>query len=175
MKKTVAILMIFCLLMSLCGCDRGEIQLEPPNDGRPKDPPPVVIVTIDGKRPNCIGGSSWDWYRLKGNMIVEACGLRVHPLDMEYKPFKTSVGRAELHFSELPDSFSATAIPNVPKGEPRDDVQTIYLTIEDHSFALLEGDYIYEIHASWEYWDKGASGYRAFNAIYLPENIKNTV
>ena len=171
MKKTVSVLMIFCILLSFCGCSIGEIKLELPKNGEPTDPPPVVTVVIGGEKPQCNGSSWWRWYRLNNGMTAELNASQVHPLALEYNPFRTFTGRADLQFSEPPTSFSVTAWPNPPEGQPRDDVESIQLTMNGHSFSLLEGDYIYEIHVSWEYKRKGAEGRYCFNAIYMPENL----
>ncbi len=168
MKRTVAILMILCIFLSVCGCKKDETSLMPPNDGRPTEPPPSVSVTIGGVTPPCHGDAGWTRYQLNNGMTCIVESSRVHPLDREYKLFKTSVGRAELQFSELPTYFGANAWPKVPEGGTIGDVEPIQLTMEGHSFSLLEGDYIYEVHASWEYKDKDASSHRSFNAVYTP-------
>lgn len=169
MKKTIAVLMIFCILFSFCGCEDGKIKLEPPNDGTPTEPPPTVTVIIDGEEPQLNGSSWWSWYRLNNGTTAELNALQVDALDLEYEPFRTFAHRAELQFSETPESFGVIAWPNVPEGQPRDDVEFIQLTMNGYAFFLLEGDYVYEIRVSWEFKRKGAEARRCFNAIYTPE------
>lgn len=167
MRKIISILMFFNLLFVLCACRHPSAELQLPA-GSPSEPPPSVSVTIGGVTPPCHGGAGWTRYTMENGMTCVVSSSRVHPLDIEHKLFKTNVGKAELHFTEPPTGFSVYAWPIFPEGEPHDDVESITLTLQENSFALLEGNYVYEIAAHWEFAQKDAECHRSFNAVYTP-------
>lgn len=141
----------------------ANLLLEGPAIDR-KEPPACTVETGGESVQALRGGFSWTWASEEGmeSMIADSA----HPLDCQelLPPFHTGEGTAALKFELEPTEIEYVQCwPDSCWGEPASSGEK--LPVENGTFSLKEGGWIYEIQARWD--GGNGSGGTAGYAVYL--------
>lgn len=157
MKKVLVLLMaLLCAGLALTGCGGGKTL---------EEPPALRVTCGDSSAAAWRGTCSWQW----GDRGMEADSL--HPLEAKefMEPLVVIPGDrvAELNFNLAPDEVTIRCWSDRHWNDPAAEGEE--LPVEDLSFAMKDGSYIYMVTAEWTTTeDCGGSACYAFYTVLTP-------
>lgn len=180
MKKlsVYTLVLTICFTFIIMGCSSSDDVGKAKISALLKEPPELTVICDNSSIKALRGTYSWT-YELTGGKSQSICADGAHPLDSKKYmksplPFTTPSDSPEdlpsitLQFGLAPDSITVNCWPTYYFGDSSATGEKISVT--GSTFKLKDGDYVYEVVATWDDSKHGFGG-TAYYSFYTVKHV----